>query len=83
MSKRGGRRRRHTAVAAAVPAKSEPSSVSHAPLSVNPLRARKKLFVALCGVFAIWVALLLTMYFVTVYPQRHHATSPLNTSAPE
>ena len=37
-----------------------------------PLKPRRGLFVALLGVFAVWVGVLLTMYFVTVYPNRHH-----------
>jgi len=35
-----------------------------------PLRPRPRLFVALCVIYALWVAALLVMYFLTVYPAR-------------
>jgi hypothetical protein len=36
-----------------------------------PLKPRPKLFWALMLVFAIWLGALLTLYFKTVYPDRH------------
>ena len=39
--------------------------------SVMPARRRRRILAALWVVFALWVATLLTMYFATVYPQRH------------
>ena len=36
-----------------------------------PPRRRRLLLAVLWVVFALWVAALLAMYFVTVYPQRH------------
>lgn len=36
-----------------------------------PLKPRRGLFVALCVVFALWMAVLLAMYFKSVYPLRH------------
>jgi len=35
-----------------------------------PLRPRPRLFAALCVIYALWVAALLVMYFLTVYPAR-------------
>ena len=35
-----------------------------------PLRPRKRLFAALCGVFVLWLGFLLFLYFTTVYPNR-------------
>ena len=40
-----------------------------------PLKPHPRLFAALCIVFAAWVAVLLTLYFKTVYPLRHSATA--------
>jgi hypothetical protein len=34
-------------------------------------RARPRLFVSLCVIFALWMAALLVLYFTTVYPRRH------------
>ena len=34
-------------------------------------RGRRIMLVVLSMVFTLWVAGLLTMYFMTVYPQRH------------
>ena len=36
-----------------------------------PARHRRWVLVVLWVVFALWVAALVTMYFATVYPQRH------------
>jgi hypothetical protein len=42
----------------------------------NPsLRPRPRLFVALCAIFALWMAALLILYFLSVYPRRHPADS--------
>ena len=40
-----------------------------------PLKRRPKLFVGLLLLFAIWLGILLTLYFKTVYPLRHHSTA--------
>lgn len=37
----------------------------------RPLRPRRRLFIGLMILLLIWVAILLVMYFATVYPQRH------------
>lgn len=41
-----------------------------------PLEPRKKLFTVLCVVFGVWVAMLITLYATTVYPQRHGKATP-------
>jgi hypothetical protein len=38
---------------------------------VQPPRPRPVLFKVLCVVFAIWIGVLLFLYFATVYPRRH------------
>jgi hypothetical protein len=38
----------------------------------KPLKPRRALFTGLMIALAIWVGLLLWLYFTTVYPQRHH-----------
>jgi hypothetical protein len=49
---------------------------------VTPLKPRPVLFAMLCLVFATWVAFLAGLYFETVYPHRHPATTQAATSAP-
>ncbi|HEY7089433.1 MAG TPA: hypothetical protein VH518_15150 [Tepidisphaeraceae bacterium] len=46
-----------------------------------PLTPRPKLFILLVLIFAAWIAALLTMYFTSVYPERHHppVTQPVAT----
>ena len=36
-----------------------------------PLKPHRGLFILLCVVLAVWVGVLLVMYFKTVYPERH------------
>jgi hypothetical protein len=36
-----------------------------------PLNPRRRLFYVLAGAFVLWVIVLLTLYFTTVYPMRH------------
>jgi hypothetical protein len=43
---------------------------------VTGLMPRKRLFIILCIAMALWIAGLVTMYFTTVWPQRH-APTPL------
>jgi hypothetical protein len=43
------------------------------PMRIKP---RKGWFVFFCVVFAAWVALLLLLYFSSVYPLRHPAVTP-------
>ena len=35
------------------------------------LKPQRKALIILSIIFALWVALLLTLYFTTVYPSRH------------
>ena len=50
-----------------------PKARPQAPAS--PLRPRPRLFAALCVIFALWIAALLILYFITVYPRRHPGNS--------
>ena len=52
------------------PAKTEPQLPP-----ATPLRPRPRLFIVLLVLFAIWLGILLTLYFKTVYPLRHHSTA--------
>jgi hypothetical protein len=36
------------------------------------LTPHPRLFRVVCVIFALWMAVLLILYFWTVYPQRHH-----------
>jgi len=46
------------------------------------LKPRPRLLLVLSILFALWVALLLTMYFTTVYPIRHQRTLPSSVDNP-
>ena len=35
------------------------------------LKPQRKALIILSIIFALWVAVLLTLYFTTIYPQRH------------
>ena len=37
-------------------------------------KPQKRLFLILCVCMTLWIAALLTMYFTTVWPQRHAGT---------
>jgi hypothetical protein len=50
------------------PAKGQSSATKPVPR----LTPRPILFKVLCVVFALWIVALLVMYFLTVYPLRHH-----------
>jgi hypothetical protein len=47
--------------------------------SAAQIKSRRLLLIALSLIFALWVAMMLVMYFSTVYPQRHPATSPTSS----
>lgn len=51
-----------------------------------PLKPRKGLFVVLCAAFAVWVGLLTTLYFKTVYgrvdPHAHRLADQPPEKAP-
>jgi hypothetical protein len=40
------------------------------PVFKAPFKPRRKLFYAMLGVLGVWVALLLVLYFTTVFPHR-------------
>lgn len=42
----------------------------------RPFKPRPKLFAFLLIAFAIWLGILLTLYFKTVYPMRYPASAP-------
>lgn len=60
--------RKRDAAAAADPKDSAGKTPALPP--AKPLKPRPKLFVALCMMFALWIAVLITLYFTTVYPHR-------------
>ena len=52
--------------------KADPPAMQAAAEFKPALRPRKRLFVALCVIFGLWVIFLIALYFKTVYPMRHH-----------
>jgi hypothetical protein len=48
----------------------QPLREPHAPA----MPPQKRSFVILCIIMALWIAGLVTMYFTTVWPQRHSPT---------
>jgi hypothetical protein len=46
-----------------------------------PLKPRPKLFLALLAIFVIWLGILLTLYFRTVYPLRYPSTAATRPGA--
>ena len=86
MSKRAGRaktrdRDRDRRPREAAPAKAV--APSQPPVEfLPPLKPRPRLFYALLTGIALWVGVLLGLYFVTVYPNRDHAKSDRPTDAP-
>ena len=52
-----------------------------APQFKPPFKPRRRLFYALLGLLGVWVAVLIVMYFVTVYPTRKQQPTE-NPSAP-
>jgi hypothetical protein len=53
----------------------QPSSTAAPDFSKPPLKPHPKLFIFLCILFGIWVCVLLTLFFATVYPFRHSLTT--------
>jgi hypothetical protein len=47
----------------------------------TPLAPRPRLFIALLVLFAIWLGILLTLYFKTVYPLRYPSTAATRPGA--
>lgn len=58
------------------PAKKEYQSKAavEEPVACQPLKRRPRLFAALMVLFLIWLGVLLTLYFRTVYPMRYPST---------
>jgi hypothetical protein len=54
-----------------------------APIFRPPLKPRPKLFVALLVVLGAWVGVLVTIYFVTVYPNRDRHLKPVSPLSTE
>jgi len=46
----------------------------------QPLKPRRKLFAGLMIVFALWVGVLLAMYFTTVFPARGVVEPPASNA---
>jgi hypothetical protein len=46
------------------------------------LKPQRKLLVIISVIFALWVALLMTLYFTTIYPTRHERTLPSSVDNP-
>lgn len=73
------------------PERSEPGATGRkspapAPIFLPPLRPRKKLMIASCMVFGVWVAALAALYAFEVYPRRHPANVvplPVPSSEPD
>ena len=53
------------------PETAEPQTPSPISRATMPPRRRRAFLAVLWVAFALWVAALVTMYFGTVYPQRH------------
>jgi hypothetical protein len=52
------------------------------PMFRPPLRPRPGLFYGLLGLLGIWIAILLTLYFVTVRPYRAKYAAPVQEGTP-
>jgi len=57
----------------------KPTSVAPPGVTFKPpLKPRRGLFYALLGLLGVWVGVLLSLYFLTVYPNRHQHVEPSN-----
>jgi hypothetical protein len=76
MSKRGVARRD-----AQSPAKTEPKRDAEitGEATCQPIKPRPRLFAVLLITFVIWLGVLLTLYFKTVYPMRYPSTDATAT----
>ena len=63
-------------------APTQPAAAAPKAFPVRPFTPRPMLFMGLLLLFVIWVGLLLTMYFRTVYPERHQSPATLPVSRP-
>jgi hypothetical protein len=61
----------------------KPQSAVAAPVEpvCAPLKPRRKLLAVLMLGFAVWLGALLTLYFKTVYPQRHPSAAATRPGA--
>ena len=59
------------------PAPAPPAAAQCAPL----LKPHPRLFAAIMVTFAIWLGVLLTLYFKTVYPERHPSATATRPGA--
>ena len=64
-------------------AKPEKHSVppTEAPIPPVPMQPRWKLFWILAGALAIWIGLLIAMYFTTVRPREERIPSPASNAS--
>jgi uncharacterized protein involved in exopolysaccharide biosynthesis len=53
------------------PTATETKTQQAKPPSPQPIKPRPVLFVVLCAVFAVWMAILAALYILTVWPVRH------------
>jgi len=53
---------------------SAPATQAQGEPTCAPLKPRPRLFAALTIAFVVWLGLLFTLYFKTVYPLRHSTT---------
>ena len=51
--------------------KSKPQPQTPPAAPVEPLKPQRKLFIGLLMVLAIWIGVLLALFFLTIYPQTH------------
>lgn len=64
-------------------AKGAPRDADAASSHRRGLKPQRKLFIALLALFGVWIALLVWMYFDTVYPVRHGRDGAVSPAAPE
>jgi len=56
------------------PKQSAPPTQTRAEVTCAPLKPHPRLFAALTIAFVVWLGVLFTLYFKTVYPLRHSTT---------
>lgn len=61
--------------------KPEPTPVAPTAQCAPLLKPHPKLFAAIMVIFAIWLGVLLTLYFKTVYPERHPSATATRPGA--
>jgi hypothetical protein len=59
--------------------KHQPQPTEPAAPKPDPLKPRRGLFIGLALGFAVWLGVLLTLYFTTVYPLRHASSGATAT----